>query len=225
MRIIHICFDSRSPEAIKKELVSLKKTRVENVVFDAREPLRRRYLNRILDYAISLGFKRVGIATGGEIFFNALLFKTNGRTQCLDANIQDMVKKLTHFRIRLYGHTPELHDKNAKRPGSFIKTITGLRNIRDIKSGDEQAAYIEVEVGLNSGNYPYLVEIIEFTATLGVDRIVLSVGGMTIGGAELRLLEQAIESALTRNVWVAVEGMRPNPTWGYNVHVSETETE
>ena len=102
-----------------------------------------------LKLAKSLGLK-CSVASNARAFSNLELVK------------QMKLLGVEQIRTTLHGHTANIHDHHTRRKGSYKQTIKGIENIVKEKID------LWVNTVITEVNYPFLVEITNFVADLGV---------------------------------------------------------
>jgi len=185
---------------IKEELSQLKKG--NEILILGGDPLLRKDLDRILDQISSHGFKKIGI-------------KTNGRLLSYGNFADKISKHFDYFVIKVYGHTPALHDSITKTTGSFLQTLRGLNNMISRKKE------IELELVITSLNYRYLINCVDFFHDSGIKKIRLtypvSASGFekyipTVTEEVVRNVQRAINYALKNGIQIIRGENLFNPT-------------
>ena len=62
------------------------------------------------------------------------------------------------FDVRLYAHRPDLHDELTRTPGSFSRTVKGLRNLIALRKEQQFSYTVGVRLLLARQTLPYLAE-------------------------------------------------------------------
>lgn len=76
------------------------------------------------------------------------------------------------FDVRLYAHRPELHDELTRTPGSFDRTVNGLRNLLATRKERQFSYRVGVRLLLSRQTLPYLAETALFAIReLDVDSV------------------------------------------------------
>lgn len=114
------------------------------------EPLLRRDLFDIMDYAVLLGYKW-GLVTNGTLLTNEIVRRLE---KC----------RLSTLSVSVDG-LDAMHDSIRGRNGSFLKTIDGIRKARSISSMEN----IMVTTVVSSRNIDQLPELREYLKTLPID--------------------------------------------------------
>ena len=136
---------------IKEELNDASK-RCSGVVFTGGEPTIRPDIFEIVSHARNLGFKVIQIQSNGRMFaYN------NFCKKIINAGA-------TEFSPALHGHIEELHDFLTGSKGSFLQTVSGIRNL---KSMNQEVITNTVVV---KPNYMHLPEIAKLLVSLKVDQ-------------------------------------------------------
>ena len=89
---------------------------------------------------------------------------TNGRKFCYPDFLRKAVAAgLKEVTFSLHGHTPALHDRLTRVPGSFVQALSGLRAALAVPG-----LIVSVDVVINKLNLPVLREHLDFCIGLGV---------------------------------------------------------
>jgi radical SAM protein with 4Fe4S-binding SPASM domain len=122
LKCVH-CFQAKNKyreftfKEIEDIFVQLKNAGCLQLIFSGGEPFLRKDFLEILDLADLYGFA-IKIMSNGTLF---------------DEKCVDTLKKirLTYIQVSLYGITEKVHDFATAVPGSFVKTMQGLRLLRE----------------------------------------------------------------------------------------------
>jgi len=145
----------KSLEEIKKEILQARKY-YDFISFMGREPTLRKDIFNILEFAISLNFKQVGITT-------------NGRMLSYPDFTQNILKTgINQIGISLSGATAKVHDAQTQVRGSFQQTIQGIKNVIKFKKPEIS---LLINFPLNKLNYLELDKMIKLVINLGVKEI------------------------------------------------------
>jgi radical SAM protein with 4Fe4S-binding SPASM domain len=145
-------FTEITTDEVKRVLDIIYKTaRVPSVSFTGGEPTLRPDLCELIAYARGLGM-RVNLITNGTLIDKYLA------GQLKDAG-------LNSAQVSLEGHSPEIHDALTGRPGSFYKTVTGLRALK------EEDIHVHTNTTLNSENCEHIEDLVDCLADLGMSRM------------------------------------------------------
>lgn len=177
---------------------------VPSVSWTGGEPTLRDDLVELTRYASSIGM-RVNLITNG-IMLNAELV----------ASLRDA--GLRSAQVSLEGPTAEVHDALTQIPGSFERTIEGIRLIK------AAGLHVHTNTTVNRLNAPYLEQIVKLVAKLGLDRLsmnmVIPCGSATEAGVTITYTQTA-ELIETAKQTARAEGVRflwysPMPYCIYN---------
>lgn len=137
-------------QKVKNFITEISRIGVESIEFSGGgEPTLHRDCYDIIEFAYNKGLK-VGLLTNG-LKFN-----------------YDKIMFLHYVRIGLDAHTPELY-KQIKQ-GSELRFIDTVNNIkRLIKERKSIYPRIGLKFMLNSVNYPYIFDMVDFAKSLNVD--------------------------------------------------------
>jgi MoaA/NifB/PqqE/SkfB family radical SAM enzyme len=102
------------------QLAACRGLGARSVDFGGGEPTLGQELPDLAMAARDLGYVTIGVKSNGM----RLCYPEYVR-RCLDAGVND-------FSISLWGHTPQLHDALAGRPGAFEMTEMGLKHLVDL---------------------------------------------------------------------------------------------
>ena len=95
----------------------------------------------------------------GKFEYTEFLLLTNGRIFAIPEYcylLKQTLPSKTIIGIPIHGHTPEVHDRITRVPGSFIQTVTGLRNLIAL------GFYVEIRIVISRVSAPYLEEIASY---------------------------------------------------------------
>ncbi len=116
------------------------------------------------------------IITGGEPFAHPDIFtfiaeaRKNNLAIRLKTNAthltEPVVKRLASYQVQdydvsVYGHTAETHDAFTKKPGSFVKTMEGLKNLK------KHGMFANISFIVNKLNYKHIEDMREISLVLG----------------------------------------------------------
>jgi radical SAM protein with 4Fe4S-binding SPASM domain len=141
----------RSTREYIKSLYDARISGASRVIFTGGEPLIRKDLLSLLDYARRLGFQ--------------ISLQTNGRMLYYENFVEKLKPFQIIFVIALHGHIPEIHDQITRAKNSFKQTTKGIDNL--IKH--EQI--VQGKVVISKKNYRYLKELTEYLIKKGVKKI------------------------------------------------------
>ncbi|MDD5146013.1 MAG: radical SAM protein [Candidatus Pacebacteria bacterium] len=124
--------------------------------FGGGEPTIRKDIIDLVRFSKKLGFETIRIQTNGVM----LRYKDF---------CKDLISAgVNFFKFSIHGYRPEIHDKLTMVPGSFKKSIDGLKNVQFF------GARTEIDVVINRLNYRFLPQFVEyFLLSKGVSSFVL----------------------------------------------------
>lgn len=126
---------------------------IRMIVVTGGEPLLRKDIFELMEYAGKLGF--------------SIIFSTNGTLLTPDT-AKDLVKLgVTNFSISLDGCTAECHESIRRKPGCFQKAVDGL------KAAAQTKACVQVNFTAQQQNLAELPGIIDFSETLNADIVMV----------------------------------------------------
>lgn len=131
-----------------RNLINFKKQRIKNIEISGGDPLEYERIVQMIEYVKKTGFESVRIATNGVRLSDK---------HFLDRFIKSGIDEL---RIPLYGSNPKIHDSVTQTPGSFTRTLKGIKGII------RKAANIEIQVSSlmlkqNKDNLLDLMDLVE----------------------------------------------------------------
>lgn len=127
-----------------KKIIDILKKKTTCLIFTGGEPTIRDDLPELIKYAKEVGIERVEIQTNGVRLADKKYLK----------KLRDV--KTDMVNLALHSHIPEISDRLTNTPGSFKKTIKGIKNVIKIHLP------IEVAVVITKENYRYLLEYVKF---------------------------------------------------------------
>jgi len=140
----------------KKELIdAIKRSSKEyhGIVFTGGEPTVRKDIVELVMAAKKSGYTTIQI-------------QTNGRAFAYLSFCRKMIKAgATEFSPALHGHTAALHDHLTNAKGSFVQTVSGIRNLKHL------GQHVLTNTVITKSNYRHLPDIAELLILLGVDQI------------------------------------------------------
>lgn len=145
----------KSLKEIKKEILQARK-HYDFMSFMGREPTLRKDIFDILEFAVKLDFRQVGITT-------------NGRMLSYPDFAQNILRTgIKQIGISLSGATAKIHDAQTQVLGSFQQTVQGIKNVVRFKNPEIS---LLINLPLNKLNYFELDKMIELVVNLGVKEI------------------------------------------------------
>jgi AdoMet-dependent heme synthase len=126
---------------------------IRMIVITGGEPLLRKDIFEIIEYAGKLGF--------------SIIFSTNG-TLLTPSMAKELAKSgVANFSISLDGFTETCHESIRRKPGSFQKALEGL------KAAAQTKACVQVNFTAQQKNLAELPGIIDLSESLGADIIMV----------------------------------------------------
>jgi organic radical activating enzyme len=141
----------KSTNRLKSEMKKYRK-HTQDIVFTGGEPTIRSDIIELVSYAKELGFETIQIQSNGRRFFYKEFCK-----ELIEAGVSD-------FAPALHGHIPQLHDFLTRSKGSFMQTVTGIRNLKELKQT------VLMNTVVTKPNYRHLPEIARLLVKLNVDQ-------------------------------------------------------
>ncbi|MBI2387151.1 MAG: radical SAM protein [Elusimicrobia bacterium] len=136
---------------IRRELARGRKRGLRRVVLSGGEPTVHPEFVAIVGMARELGYRHIQTIT-------------NGRRMCYPGFLSAAVAAgLDEVTFSLHGHTPDLHDRLTRVPGSFVQAVSALRAALRTRG-----LIVSVDVVINRLNLPVLREHLDFCVGLGV---------------------------------------------------------
>ena len=152
------CLDSQRHDGkciledeIKASLEAAFKNNFRRVVLSGGEPTIHPDFLQIVKLAKKIGYTHIQVITNGRLFF-------------YEDFLKEAVKNgLTEATFSIHGDNPRLHDAQTMVKGSFLESVTGLKNALKIPG-----FIVSVDVVINKLNYRNLRRILDYFVTLGV---------------------------------------------------------
>lgn len=151
----HKNLGNRSLKELLKDL-EINRRKCDQLVLTGGEITLRKDLLKVINYARSLGYERIQLQTNGRLLSS------------LDFCEKLILAGVNEFAPSLHGHTSELHDSLTTRKGSFLETISGLKNLKKLDQ------YIITNSVIVSQNYQYLSDISKLLIDIGIDQYQLA---------------------------------------------------
>ena len=142
---------NRNTEEIKKDLEE-SRDRCEGVVFTGGEVTIRKDVLELVAYAKELGYKTIQIQTNGRMLSNLEFCK-----KIIKAGA-------TEFSPAIHGHIAPLHDYLTRSEGSFIQTVTAIKNLKRL------GQYVLTNTVVVKPNYRNIPDIAKLLVSLRVDQ-------------------------------------------------------
>ena len=122
----------------------------KRVVFTGGEPCLRADLVNLVTYAKSVGFTDIQIQSNGRMFMYKGFCK-----ELIDVGVNE-------FALAIHGHNANIHDFLTSAEGSFVQTIKGLINLKDLKQ------YVITNTVITKTNYTYIPQIAQLLIKLDI---------------------------------------------------------
>lgn len=133
---------NRTTPKIMLDMEQARKEGFQRLEFTGGEPAIRKDIFKLISHARKLGFKDIGIGTNGNMFYYPDLCR-----RFVDSGLNKIC-------LSLHGHSSKLHNSITRTPGSFEKTISGIKNIVSYPGVMIEAATVATRL-----NYRYLEDI------------------------------------------------------------------
>jgi len=144
-------YPAKTTEEIKRILKQTRKTQ-DSLVFTGGEVTIRDDIVELVKYAKQMEYKTIQI-------------QSNGRMFCYDKFCEQIVAAgANQFSPALHGHIPKLHDYLTCVKGSFLQTVTGIKNLK--KRGQE----VIINCVVTKSNYRHLPQIAKLLVSLRVNQ-------------------------------------------------------
>ncbi len=140
-----------STEQIMDDIARGRKENYERLEISGGEPTLRRDLVSLIEQAKELGYKEIGMCTNG-----ILLSEKDYCDKLIKAG-------LTSITFSLYAHNKKLHETITRSPGSFEKTITGIKNAVRHNNLEFTATSVIIK-----NNYQHIYEVGKLIVSLGI---------------------------------------------------------
>ena len=135
--------------------------RRDAVLFTCGEPTITAGLTGLVAAARGLGYRDIELVT-------------NGRRLAYPAYCRDLVAAgLTAVTISIHGDTPKVHDALTRTPGSFLQSVTGLRNMAALHAVVGRPR-ITASTVLTRTNLRCIGAAVAMFATAGASRVIVN---------------------------------------------------
>lgn len=201
-------------EDLRKAILNASST-CEKIIFTGGEPTVRDDLLCLIEFAKSLGFKRLQLQSNVR--------KLNSPQYCREL----ISAGINEFAPSLHGHLPGIHDLHTERQGSFTEAVKALDNLCKLNQ------CVITNTVITSFNYQYLPLISELLISHNVAQVqfafVHAVGNGKINDAAItpRLTDvlpyifSALDVALEKNVRCMAESIPLCLMKEYKIYSSE----
>mgnify|MGYP001592433940 CR=1 FL=1 len=209
-------FASKSFAELKASLAEGRRTGADGIVITGGEPTLHKEIAEIARSARAAGFKTVQV-------------QSNGRTFCYEKFCRRLIEAgVTEFAPSLHGSRPEIHDFLTGALGSFLQTVSGMRNLRRL------GQRVITNTVITKANYRDLPDIARLLVTLGVSQYqfaFMHMGGRAAENKDWLVARKAvIEPWVKRALDVGIKAGRRVMTEaipyclmrGYEEHVAES---
>ncbi len=160
-----------STKEIKKEIFSAKKRGSTYLELIGGEPTIRQDIIELIEFAKTIGFDTIMIATNGRM----LSYEDFART-ILKAGLNSIV-------FSIHGHTAKFHDSLTQVPGSFQQINKGIKNVQKIIKELDLHVSLGTNTTIVKQNYKYLPQIGEYIRKLDLYNAEFIFVDSTYGGA------------------------------------------
>ena len=148
-----------SVDHVKKILFQAKKMKIKEIALSGGEPLLRKDIFDILDYAHSIEIKNLGILTNG------ILIST-----CLDKLGPYIIDNTISLVISLDSLDPKIHNSIRNSDNAWQKTIECLNSLSSLKKEYPQINFSLISIILNQ-NLEELLTLARFIKSSGADSL------------------------------------------------------
>jgi len=167
----------KSTIQIKQELLGLVNSNMTDIILPCNSDMRDD-ITSIIDYAKSIGFRRITL-------------ESNGRMFSYNDFSQKFVKSgIKNFHIILCGHNSKMHDSITGVVGSFEQAMFGIRNLLNLKQN------VRIKL-VNKMNYKNLNKILKLSENMGIKSVILHKN--IINGDNTKLLIKKYPSLTIEN--------------------------
>lgn len=139
-------------DELRASLADGRRSGAVGVVVTGGEPTLHAEILRIVREAKKLGYETIQV-------------QSNGRAFCYEKFCRSMISAgVNEFGPSLHGSRPEIHDFLTGSPGSFLQTVSGIRNLKRL------GVRVITNTVITKPNYRDLPDIARLLASLGVDQ-------------------------------------------------------
>jgi len=131
-------------EEVKRRIEFLSREGADIITFTGGEPTLREDLVELIQFAKKRKFKRIELQTNGVLLSDKKLAQ-----RVVEAGVDEVL-------VSLHSHKKEISEKLTNAPGTFDKTLNGIKNIL------EAGGKVCISHVINSLNYKELTEFVKF---------------------------------------------------------------
>lgn len=145
-----------SPEQAKQEVAVAFERGCRSLGFLGGEPTIYPHLIEVAEFARSLGYTRVALATNAMV-----LDKMDFARRCITAGV-------TRATISFHAHTRALEHKITKVPNAFDRKVTAIGHLLTLQAEGHLQDGVSVNPVINSLNFRHLPQMVAFFRRLGL---------------------------------------------------------
>ncbi|UZE93283.1 MAG: radical SAM protein [Candidatus Nealsonbacteria bacterium] len=131
-----------------RNLVDFKEQGIKKIIISGSDPLEYEEIIQVIEYIKKSGFEFIQMATNGVRLSDK---------QFLEKFVKSGIDKL---RIPLYGSNSEIHDAVTQTPGSFTRTLRGIKGVLK-KAPDIKIQISSLILQQNKDNLLDLMDLVE----------------------------------------------------------------
>lgn len=202
-------------ELLKKYLKDSFEDGCKEVVFTGGEPTLHPNFLELVALAKEIGYCDIQIQTNGRTLFYPEFCK------------KAIAAGATHFGPSLHGYNAKIHDSLTRAEGSFVQTVRGIRNLKEL------GQRVVVNSVITSKNYKHIPKLAKLLVDLGVDQFqfaFIHLGGEAFANRDWIVprkkdaapyVKKGLEIGIKAGKTVMVEAMPPCLMEGYEQYISE----
>ncbi len=142
-----------------KNLKDFKHEGVKKIAISGSDPIEYEKITELIQYVKKEGFELIHLSSHGTRLANPSFFNKFIRSG------------IDELRVPIYGSGAKIHDSVTRKPGSFTKTVTGIKRILKKAPGIK----IQISCLIMEQNKKDLLNIVNFINGLGIKNFYFSV--------------------------------------------------
>lgn len=144
-----------STKRVKEEIALASKRGSTFIDFLGGEPTLRKDLPELISFAKENGFELISMTTNGRMMSNK-----HYAEKLVKAGLNSAI-------FSIHGHNAELHDYLTRVKGSYLQTVQGLKNFKELIDTEQGLNHISTNTIMVRPNLKFLPKIAEHNIALG----------------------------------------------------------